>query len=491
MTRQIRRVSLVMLLLFGALFVNLNVIQLLRAEEFANHPANRRLLVAEYGIERGAIVVGDRRIAFSEPTGGDLKYVRRYDPPFRYAHLLGYYSVLLGRDGIERALNEELIGTSTDLLAQNLAELLGERDPVGNSLRLTIDPRVQATAQEALAGRTGAVVALDPTTGAVLAHVSTPGYDPNRLSSHDLEDIRAYWEQLQEAPDDPLADRAIERRFQPGSAFKLIVAASALERGITPDTRFDDSAAYTPPNTTRAIRNFGRGTCAGGGTLTLAEALVVSCNVVFARLGVELGAERLVDMAERFGFNRRLPYVLGGVESVIPRDLDAPATAQSSIGARDVQATAMQMAMVAAGIANDGVLMRPYVVEEILDPSGRPLGGPDSGPWVDGSFTAQAVSRETARTLQDLMVRVVGEGTGRRAAIDGAIVGGKTGTADPGEDMPSHAWFVGFAGSRAEGGGISPQVAVAVVLPSAGDDATGGVDAAPIARAVMEAALGS
>jgi penicillin-binding protein A len=485
MSTQVRRVATLVLVLFAALFANLNIIQVLRANEPANHPNNRRLIVEEYGVERGPIVVGDQEIAYSEATEGVLKYRRRYESPELYAHLVGYHSLVYGRAGLEAAFNEELTGTPTQLLAENLAALLGERDPVGNTLRLTIDPDAQRTAWEALDGRTGAVVALDPRTGEVLVHVSRPSYDPNPLASHDPDEIREYWREATGDEAAPLADSATRRRYQPGSAFKIIVAAAALEHGLRADTSFEDTDAYVAPQTTRPIRNFGRGTCAGGGTITLEQSFVVSCNVVFAKLGVDLGADAVVSQAERFGFNRDVPYTLRTSRSVMPGDLDPPGAAQSAIGMRDVQATAMHMAMVGGSVANTGVLMRPYVVAEVLDPSGRRVRGPQTGPWVEGRITAQAVSPETARALSQMMVRAVEDGTGRAAQIGGARVGGKTGTADPGDGRPSHAWFVGFAGP--EGG--DPTVAVAVVLPSAGPDATGGRDAAPVARAVMEALL--
>lgn len=484
MTSQVRKVATGILILFGALFVNLNIIQVLRADDYANHPANRRLLIDEYQIRRGSILVGGDQIAYSDETEGDLKYLRLYDPPERYAHLVGFYSLVYGRWGLERALNEQLTGTPTALLAENLAELLGQRDPVGNTVRLTIDPTVQQAAAEALGDRVGAVVAIDPATGALLGSYSSPSYDPNRLSSHDPDDIRAYREELLADEREPLADRTRERRYQPGSAFKVIVAAAALERGLAPDTAFEDTAEYVPPQTTRGIRNFGQGDCTDGDTITLQRALVVSCNVVFAKLGVDLGADAVVEQAGRFGFNRTPPFVLPTAQSVIPDDLDPPATAQSAIGGRDVQATPLQMAMIAAAIANDGVLMRPYVVDEVLDPSGRRIRGADSRPWIEGRRTAQAVSPDTARTLGAIMVEAVEAGTGRNARIEGARVGGKTGTAATGDDV-NHVWFIGFASAGDDG----RAVAVAVALPDAGADATGGGAAAPIARSVMEAAL--
>lgn len=485
MTRQIRRVTVLVMVLFAALFANLNLIQVIRAEELANHPANRRLLIAEYEQRRGPIVVGEKSIARSVETDDELVYLRRYEPPARYAHLVGYYSILYGRDGLERTVNETLTGAPTEALAQNLTQLLNGDEPVGNAVRLTVDPTVQRAAKEALGDRTGAVVALDPQTGAVLAHVSSPAYDPNRLSSHDTTAMRDYWMALQDDPREPLADRAVERRYQPGSTFKLIVAAAALRAGLSPDTSFQDSASYTPPQTSNEIANYGGGTCAGGGSIALADALRVSCNVVFAELGVRLGAEAIIDQARRFGFNREPPYELPVAASNIPGELDPPATAQSAIGGRDVQTTALQMAMVAGAIANDGVLMRPHVVAEVLDPTGRQIRGSNAGPWVTEQFTAQAVSPETADTLSRLMVEVVESGTGTNAQLGGAVVGGKTGTADPGERLTPNVWFAGFAGDDLD----STEVAVAVVLPAAGQGATGGGDAAPIARAVMRAAL--
>lgn len=486
MTGQVRRTGAFLLALFAALFINLNIIQVLRADDYANHPDNRRLLIDEYQIRRGSVIAGDQHIAYSEETDGTLKYIRRYDPPELYSHILGYYSLVYGRAGLEGRLNEELTGTPTAMLAENLADLLGQRDLVGNYVRLTVDPAVQEAAAAALDGTIGAVVAMDPTTGAVLAEYAHPTFDPNLLASHDPDEVRAYWSQTSEDERDPMAARTRQRRYQPGSAMKIIVAAAALEKGIGPDTAFEDTASYTPPQTDRGIGNFGGGACEGGGTITLERSFVVSCNVVFAKLGVDLGADELVAQAERFGFNRDLPYVLASVPSTIPDDLDPPATAQSAIGGRDVQASPLHMAMIAGAIFNDGVLMRPYLVEEILDPSGRRVRGNDAGPWVEARHTAQAVSRETARSLSEMMIRVVEEGTGRNARIDGVRVGGKTGTADPGEG-PSTVWFTGFASTG--DGPDDRQVAVAVVIPGADEGATGGATAAPIARQVMEAAL--
>lgn len=479
MTRQIRRVALLMLVLFGVMFVNLNVIQLIRADDLAENPANRRLLVREYQFERGPLVVGDREIVHSVATDGDLEYLRVYEQPKHYAHVTGFYSFILGRSGLESALHDQLTAAPTEVLAQNLAELIGGRDERGNTVQLTIDPAVQAEARRALGDRIGAVVAIEPRTGAVLAHYSQPSYDPNRLAQHTGRAILDAWEELKAAPGNPLLDRVTREIYAPGSTFKLITAAAALEAGVEPKTALPDLPQYAAPQTSVPIHNFSPGSCTGGSTITLADALRVSCNTAFAKLGVDLGAEALVRTAERFGFNRTPPYVLPTERSRIPTELDPPATAQSAIGQRDVRWTPLQAAMTVAAIVNDGQLLQPYLVTQILDPTGRTVRGADPRAWVDGRFNGQAVSPRTAELLRNMMVATVTDGTGGRAAIPNVTVGGKTGTAQVPDETPT-VWFLGFAEDR---------VAVAVVLPDAGEDATGGGDAAPIARAVMEAAL--
>ncbi len=478
MSQRITRIAAGMLVLFGALFINLNFISLVQSDDLANHPANRRLIIREYQIDRGPLIAGEEAIATSEETDGDLRYLRTYPDGGLYAHLTGYYSFILQRSALEAALNEDLTGRSTEMLAQNLGELLGARDRAGNAVELTVDPAVQRAARDALDGRTGAVVALEPSTGAVLASYSNPTFDPNPLSSHDAGEIREAWERLQDDPARPTLDRALRETYPPGSAFKLVTAAAALENGVQPDQTFPDEVTFDVPQTAADIGNFGGGTCTGGGEITLADAMRVSCNTTFARLGVEMGEQDLVEMAEAFGFNRQPPFELGVAPSAIPDDMDVPSTAQSAIGQRDVRATPMQMALLVGALVNEGELMRPHVVASVRDPSGRQLRGPDVDTWSGGGFGSQAVSPRTASQLRAMMVAAVQDGTGGGAAIDGVEVGGKTGTAQTGGDPT--AWFVGFAGD---------DVAVAVVVPDTGADATGGGVAAPIARQVLQAAV--
>lgn len=478
MNRQIGRLAAVTFLLFGALFVNLNVITLLQADELANHPSNRRLILQEYSIERGPIVAGEQAIARSVPTDGQYAYLRTYPDGPLYAHVTGYYSILLQRSGLERALNEELTGRSTEVVAQNLGELLGGSERPGNAVELSIEPSVQAAARSALDGREGAVVAIDPRTGAVLASYANPTFDPNPLSGHDPRVINDTWQTLNDRDDRPLVDRTRAETYPPGSTFKLVVAAAALESGLEPSTLFPDEGVYDVPQTRSDIGNFSGGDCADGDEISLSDAMRVSCNTVFARLGVELGEDAVRNQAERFGFNRTPPYELSVARSVFPDDLDIPSLAQSAIGQRDVRATPLEMAMLAGSIANGGQLMRPHLVDAVRDPDGRQLRGPDIGRWTGPPSSGLPMSPRTAHQLRGMMLAVVNSGTGTAARIDGVEVGGKTGTAQTGTDPV--AWFVGFAGE---------EVAIAVVVPDAGANATGGAVAAPIARTVLSAAL--
>ncbi len=481
MTRAVRQVTWVLFGLIGLLILNLQSITLLQADELADQPTNTRRLVEEYSVQRGPIVVGQDAVARSVRTGDDedpLAFQRIYPGGTRAAHVIGWDSIDVGRSGIEAARTDDLSATDDSVLAGELAALLGQGTSTGATVRLTLDPEVQAAAERALGERIGAVVALDPRTGEVLAHASYPTFDPTPLADHDRGAALAAWDALRTDPGRPLLDRATRELYPPGSTFKLIVTAAALEAGLTPDTAFPDDETYQPP-VGQPIRNYNRGVCASGGSINLARALEVSCNTTFARLGVELGQEQIRAQAQAFGFDRTIPYDLPVADSVFPKEVDDAQLAQSSIGQFDVRSTVMQMAVVAAAIANDGVLQTPHVVRDVRDATGRLVAGPRAGPWSQGRFGSEALSTRTATLLQEMMVGVVDRGTGSRAAIPGVRVGGKTGTAENPADESATAWFIGFA---------DQSVAVAVVLPDAGGEG-GGRLAAPIARAVMEAAL--
>lgn len=493
MQPQIRRVALAMFVLFAAVFVNLNYIQVLRASDYDEDPRNARQLIREYDIRRGSIVVEGRgeqpEVAHSvEQPGARLRFLRRYDEGPLYAHVTGFYSFLYGRSGLESAVNDFLVGSSPETFVRNLGDLLSGRERVGDDVITTLRPDVQTVARDAVGGRRGAVVALDPENGEILALWSSPSYDPNRLASHNAGEVREAWAELEADPARPRLNRAVNDWYPPGSTFKIVTAAAALANGITPEDTFDDPAGLELPLTTSTIGNFGGGTCNGGQPISLHRALVISCNTTFAQLGLDLGAAALVDQAERFGINAEWDFQLPLLASRMPEDLDAPATAQSAIGQRDVRVTPLQMAMILAAVGNDGILMTPQLVDRVEDFAGRiirqygptPLRLPDRG-------SAQALTTEQAQTLTAMLVDVVASGTGRRAAIPGVEVAGKTGTAQHGDGPPT-VWFAGFAPAS------DPEVAVAVVLEDGGGQgaaATGGAVAAPVARAVIEAALAS
>ena len=487
MNHPLRRVALVLFVLFGALFVNLNYLQVLRAEDLAADNRNTRGLIREYEFQRGSMLVGrgdaQTEIARSVETEGRYKYERSYPDAELYAHITGFYSVVYGRDMLEETANELLVGDAPEALGRNISQFVSGQEQQGDDVMLTINPRVQKAARDALGDREGAVVALDPQTGSILALYANPTYDPNRLSTFDRESATQYWK----ASESDRRNRALRETYPPGSTFKVVTAAAALSDGLKPDDTFEDPATYTPPQTTRGIPNFGGGLCNGGQRITFERALEVSCNTVFARLGNQLGPEKLVAQAERFGFNTEWESDLPHATSTIPAELDPPAAAQSAIGQRDVRVTPLQMAMVTGAVANEGVLMTPRIIERVQQFDGRVVREFEPEPLSAGDASdGQAISPAVADDLQAMMRGVVADGSGRAAGISGVEVAGKTGTAQVGAGRNPTVWFVGFAPLN------DPKVAVAVVVPDGGEvgaEATGGVVAAPIARDVMEAAL--
>jgi peptidoglycan glycosyltransferase len=391
----------------------------------------------------------------------------------------GFYSLVYGRTLAEQEFNSFLLGRAPEQFGQNVTDLLTARETPGGTLVLTLDKATQEAAEQALGDSKGAVVALDPRTGAVLAMTTFPRYDPNQLSSHNPEAIRRNWERLVKDEDGPLLNRAAGALYPPGSTFKVVTAAAALENGVTMSEELPSPTVLDVPQTSADIRNFGGSSC-GDGQLTLTEALEISCNTTFAGLGIRLGSQKLAAEAGKFGFNEPSPYELPAATSVIPERQDVPATAQSAIGQRDVRVSPLQMASVAATIANGGRRMAPFVGQEVVSDKGKVV------KRFEGEDLGQAIPERVAGDLTDMMRQVVESGTGTAARIPGLQVAGKTGTAQHAQGRPPHAWFIGFtsSGDRA--------IAVAVVVEdggSLGSEATGGHVAAPIAKRVMEAYL--
>jgi peptidoglycan glycosyltransferase len=474
----IRRSALFIGILFLALLLNANYIAFVDNDALRNRPGNSRLIIEEYDHERGSILVGRRAVAKSVETGDRLKYLRTYSDGPLFAPITGYYSVY-GATAIERSENSLLAGTDNRLFVDRITNLFTGREPKGGNVLLTIDADAQRAAYDGLAGQEGAVVALDPQTGAVLALVSSPSFDPNELAVPDPTSVSKTYDALVADPEDPLINRSTAQVYPPGSLFKVVVSAAALSSGrYAPDTVVPGPAVLDLPDTDRVITNYFDSACLGG-RLTLTQALAISCNTAFAQIGLDLGDAALRRQALLFGFNRPMSIPLPVVPSIYPPDLNAPQTAQSAIGQYDVRATPMQMAMVAAGIANQGVVMKPYLVAEEQAPDLSVLSA------TEPQELSRAVTPAVAAQLTDMMVAVVTEGTGGNGAIPGVSVAGKTGTAQDGK-RPPHVWFMAFAPAAA------PQVAVAVLVENGGrlgDQATGGAVAAPIARAVMEAVL--
>ena len=486
MNRPLRRVAVAVLVLFGLLLVNVNLRQTVLAAGYRDNERNSRVLVRTYERERGAIALagaGRPLVATSTETQGRLKYLRSYPSGPLYAHVTGFFSLIYGQDGLEDTEDQVLSGDDPRLFVDRLSDTLTGREPRGGDVVITLDAAAQQAAVEGLAGKRGAVVALDPRTGAVLAMASAPTYDPNRLSSFDPAAIRDYYAQVTgDDAEDPLLNRAVSARYPPGSTFKVITAAAALQSGRTPDTRVPSPTVLDLPGTTATLPNAGGESCGDGTTTTLTDALRISCNTAFGQLGIDLGEQALREQAADFGFgDDGLAVPERVAESVVPEGLDPPSLAQSAIGQRDVQATPLQMAMVAAGIANGGTVMRPYVVREVQGPDLTRL------ELAEPEVYREAVPRETADQLTAMMETVVASGTGTSARIPGVRVAGKTGTAQNAEGAAPHAWFISFAPAE------DPQVAVAVIVEnggSAGSEATGGAVAAPIARSVVRAVLG-
>jgi peptidoglycan glycosyltransferase len=486
MNRPLRRVAVACLVLFGLLLGQANWVQAVKGKGYRNDPRNQRVLLRTYDRERGAILVGagsgQTAIARSVATTDNLKYLRIYPGGATYAPVTGFASFVYGYTGVERLENSLLSGEDERLLVRRLSDYVTGRQVEGASVLLTLDSRAQRAAYEGLAGKVGAVVALDPRTGAVLAMASSPSYNPAQLSSHDGKAIRRNYGRLVEDESDPLVNRAVERTYPPGSTFKLITTAAALQNGYSPSTRVPSPTVLDLPGTTADLGNFGGERCGNGRTTTLQDALRISCNTAYGGLGLKLGEEKVRRQAEAFGFDGdtlRVPQRVAS--SVFPTDLTQAQVAQSSIGQYDVRVTPLQMAMVAAGIANGGDVMKPYLVQEVQAPDLSRLS------ITSPEVLSRAVPVTVARTLTAMMELVVKDGTGTRAQIAGVRVAGKTGTAQHREGAHPHAWFVGFAPAD------NPIVAVAVLIENggnAGSEATGGRVAAPIARAVMQAVLG-
>lgn len=469
--KRLSRSALVFSLLIVLLVGNLTYLQVVAAQELRTDPANTRGLAEEQRSPRGSIVSADG-IALAESVKSDGVYVRSYPQGALASHVLGYWSATYGRAGMEAAANDALTGKRAFATFRDAIDAAAGVPVPGNDVGLTIDTRIQKAAEEALAGRRGACVAIDPRTGAVLAMASTPEYDPATIDSQ--------WKKLTADAASPLLDRATQSLYPPGSTFKIVTLTGALGAGIaTPETTYPGPGSMEIGNA--PVTNFEGGSY---GSITLRKATNSSVNTVFAQLAVDLGPKDLVAQADAFGFGKPTGLEIPARISLMPdpNEMTTWETAWAGVGQPvgehdsppGPQATALQMALVAAGIANDGVVMRPYLLEQVTDRSGHVVSETSPVEWTT------ATDPTTAATVTEMMVDVVKHGSGTRAQVPGYTIAGKTGTAEAGKSVGTHAWFIAFAPAE------NPTIALAIVLENAG---VGGRVAAPAARGVLAAAL--
>jgi penicillin-binding protein A len=489
MNTPLRRVGLAMLLMVVLLLANITYIQMFNADDYRADARNQRVLFDEYSRERGKIISSDGKlIATVTPTNDRLRYLRQYPLGAAFAPVTGYYSVRYGSRALERSEKEILDGSDDRLFVRRLSDLITGRDPRGGNVQTTIDSRVQQAAYDAMtaANYTGSVVAIRPQTGEILAMVSTPSYDPNPLSSHDADEQEKAYRSFADDKLKPMLNRAIQETYPPGSTFKLVVTAAALEDGVTKDSQLTAANTVQLPGTRTDLENFNGGHCGPNdqATASLETALSLSCNTAFATLADQLGADKLRDQAAKFGIGQTdLQIPMGVEESSIGPMPDAASIYQTGIGQRDVRLTPLQDAMVVSAIANGGTLMRPQLVQKVLAPDLSEM----------SKFTAdelgRAMSGSNAGVLRDMMKKSE-ENTKGNGKVNGLVIASKTGTAEHGTDpknTPPHAWYVAFAPAD------NPQIAVAVIVESGGNRglaATGGSVAASVGRATINAMPG-
>jgi penicillin-binding protein A len=484
--RPIRRVGYAVTVLILLLVAQLTYLQVVDADNLANDPKNVRKQLKDYNRARGNILTADGQIvATSVPTTGDFKYLRQYPQVSLFAHVAGYQSFvnLVGSSGVEESYNKVLTGQDTSLQLKNFGNALsGKADT--NDVVLSLTESAQKTAEAALGGQRGSVVALDVQTGAVMAMYSNPTFNPNGLSVHNTQVVQNTFNDINsDANGKPALQRAYRDRNPPGSTFKVVTSKSAMELGkATPtDPVFDFTDGFQIPGTTAKLGNFGGETCGG----TLEESLIISCNATFATLGYEMG-DAFAPAMEQCGINSTPPIDLAPAaeESVGPLvGADNARFALAGIGQGDVATTPLQMALIAEGIANNGVIKEPHVVQEIRNSDGQTVRTTPTKDWMT------CMQPTTAAALTGMMVEVVRQGTGTNASMDdqGVQVAGKTGTAETADGEKPHAWFIAFAPANA------PRYAVAVIVEHGGSsqsETTGGAIAAPIAKQMLQNLLG-
>lgn len=479
MTKQLRVITIVVFLMFLALFAASSIIQVLEVGKLNADPRNSRTLLDSYDIQRGSILAGKTTIAESVPSEDQYKYLRKYPHGRMYAAVTGYTTVNMGSSGLENAMNPTLTGKSSSQFFDRVSDILNNRETRGDSIVTTIRPKVQQAAWDALGNHDGAVFAYAPKTGKILAMVSKPSYDPNTLAAHDRKAVLNAYNKLIKADNDPLLNAAIGQRLNhPGSTFKLVMTSAALEAGYKTSYKLPNPSALTLKGTTTQIHNDTDRACAGvgGGMTTIDLALKWSCNIPFAELSLRLGEDTIANQAKQYGFDKSFEIPMKTTASRYPTDMEPSQLQLSAFGQFDVLASPFQMALVAGTIANNGKLMQPNLVNQVRNQSLD----------IVQRFTPRQVgtpiSEDTAKTIQKMMLENVQSGASTNAKIKGVEVGGKTGTAQNAKGGKLTLWFTGVAPVS------DPEVAVAVVVENT--EGYGNEVAAPIAQKVMKAVLG-
>ncbi|MFB7494996.1 peptidoglycan D,D-transpeptidase FtsI family protein [Streptomyces sp. NPDC056161] len=491
MNKPLRRIAIFCGLLVLTLLIRDNWLQYVKADSLKDDKLNRRVTIARYSTPRGDIIVDGNPITGSKTTStsgiNDLKYKRTYKDGPMWSPVTGFASQSFGANQLESIEDGILTGNDDRLFFRNTLDMITGKPKQGGNVVTTLSEAAQKAAYNGLKaqGGKGAVVALDPSTGKILALASYPSYDPSSFAGNSTETDAKTWSKLLKDPNNPMTNRALRETYPPGSTFKVVTAAAALENGLykSADENTDSPLPWIMPGTTLPLKNEGNLPCKDA---SMRLALEVSCNSVFGKIGADLGNEKMLQEAEKFGFNAEQFTPVRSNASVFDDNMNPSQTAQSSIGQYNTAATPLQMAMVASAVANDGKLMKPYMVDKLQSSN------LDTIEQTKPEELSQPLSSDNAQILQSMMETVVKTGTGKNAQISGVTVGGKTGTAQHGVDNSEkpYAWFVSYAKLP---DGSSP-VAVAVVVEdeaASRDDISGGGLAAPIAKNVMEAVINS
>ncbi|MFI5976523.1 peptidoglycan D,D-transpeptidase FtsI family protein [Streptomyces sp. NPDC051452] len=487
MNKPLRRIAIFCGLLVLALLIRDNWLQYAQADKLRADPNNRRVTIERYAHPRGDIVVDGEPITGSvEAKHGDFKYKRTYKNGPMWAPVTGYSSQAFDGSFLEKIDDGILTGNDDRLFFRKTLDMITGKEQQGGNVVTTLSAAAQKAAYGGLQrqGGKGAVVALEPSTGKILALASYPSYDPSSFAGNTDADGKA-WDKLQKKnnPADPMLNRALRETYPPGSTFKVVTAAAALENGLykSADEKTRSPLPWTMPGTTTQLKNEGNIPCENA---TMREALRWSCNSVFGKIGADLGNDKMLAEAKKFGFDSEQFTPTRSNASVFSDNMNPSQTALSSIGQFNTAATPLQMAMVASAVANDGKLMKPYMVDTLQSSNVDPVAK------TQPEEMSRPLTPANAQILQSMMETVVKDGTGKNAQINGVVVGGKTGTAQHGvaNSANPYAWFVSYAKMP---DGSSP-VAVAVVVEDENanrDDISGGGLAAPIAKSVMEAVV--